>query len=587
MRFFIAALSIGIVTLLSATSLSTPLFAQDYQKGERILAADKAPVDTPLRRQTSDVWYQLSNLRKGGVGLVLGPGAEFSFDYARVDPEKNENTHGRALVLVAKGSEGRKEYSAWGPFSPFGKNSDTVTAQSSFSPFSKQLGDSYEIWMETSMNFEGKTYRFKVSNSLTIGSVGATTLARHWTAEETKAVEQWQKNVTPPGAAPSNHLLLEARTKVVAGLPCQAGWMGKWYPAEIIDVRRDGQLLIKYDVTISPSLVPRQRNWVAVESKLLDDVRTNKQKFTPSVKVIPNGQLPIDDDVLVVTNEMKLVPGTPLKMEWGGNWYPITVIKVLGGDTVRFHWDEQKAWRDDEKPRDQMVIDKAVLAELEKPGATEKYAARAETILNSSSSNFERRRGHFERKKQDYPIKIRIPNNAVRVTEDMPIEEGTKLGCSWGHQWYDVTVLEVNDDGSLYIHWDKHGDAWNADSDRDQLIIDKKVLAKLKAKPKKAETRDESQDAEAGDSTKSNDKPTATKKATAGPYQITLKSPGKQKYAVIKVIMLETGLEIKDAKELAENTPILLKQGLSKVDADKLLKKLTGAGAEAVSETAE
>ena len=53
---------------------------------------------------------------------------------------------------------------------------------------------------------------------------------------------------------------------------------------------------------------------------------------------------------------------------------------------------------------------------------------------------------------------------------------------------------------------------------------------------------------------------------------------GKNKFAVIKIVMEITGLDIKDAKELVENTPIPLKQGLEKADAEKLRKKITDAG---------
>lgn len=589
MRRCLAQIVIGASTLFFTATLPTQVLAQNYQKGEQILPADKAPADSPLRRQEKSVWFQLSNLRKGGSGISSGPGAEFSFDYTRTDIEKNAVLSGQGITLVAKGSHGRKEYSSWGPFSPFGDKSDTVTAQTSFSPFAKALGDSYEVWLESSIHFEGNTYRFKISNSLTIGSVGATTPARHWTADETKAIERWNKSITPPSSAPSNHVLLASHTKVVAGLPCQAGWMSEWVQAEIIDVRKDGQLLIKYDASITPSLIIRPRTWVSVESKFLEDVRTNKTKFAPSVKVLPNGQTPLDQDLTMVTADVKLVPGTPLRMESGGKWLPITVVKVLVNDQVRFHWDEQQHRKDAEKPRNEMAIDSTTLKDLQSSEAVERFAARVESIVSKQESSFEGRGGNFSRKKQDYPISIKIPKNAVRVTEQMPIEEGTKLGCSWGNSWHDVTVLEVNDDGTLYIHWDRFGDSRNADSDRDQLIIDKKVLAKLTSKAKKTDSlqKDDAANKKAAPSTATKEKSVTTKKPAGGKYHVTLNDAGNQKFAVIKVVMQETGLEIKDAKELVESTPILLKQDLSKADADKLLKKLTDAGGDAVSEPAE
>jgi large subunit ribosomal protein L7/L12 len=568
---------------VGGTLVATPVSAQDYQKGEQILAADKAPADAPLRRQEKGVWYQLSNLRKGGSGQgIPRPGAEFSFDYARTDGDQNMMW---GVTLIARGPEGRKEYSSWGPFSPFGDKSGTVTAESSFSPFAKRLGDNFEIWLETSVSFEGKTYRFKVSNTVTLGSVGQTTLARHWTPDEVKGLDRWQKSITPPGAAPSGHTLLDPQLKVVNGTPCKAGWIGEWQPAEIIDVRKDGMLLIKYDGSISQFMVPRPRNWVSVETKVLGDIKSGGAKFTPSVSVLPNGMAPLEEGLVPVTSAMKLVPGMPLKMEWANKWSPVTVVKVLGGDKVRIHWDDWKGHPDEEKSRDVLAIDKETLEELQSGSAEEKFAERAEKMQETAESSFEGKSGFGRpsRRKQDYPIRIAIPKNAVKVTEDMPIEEGTKLGCSWGSSWHDVTVLEVNDDGTLYIHWDKYdNDVWDADSPRDQLIIDKKVLAKLQAKSGTKTT--------AG--TKSTSKPAAGKDksetsestSSAGGYEVVLRSYGKQKFPVMKAVMSITGLEIKDAKELVENTPITLKQGLSKDEAEKVRKKINEAGGVAVVE---
>ena len=64
-------------------------------------------------------------------------------------------------------------------------------------------------------------------------------------------------------------------------------------------------------------------------------------------------------------------------------------------------------------------------------------------------------------------------------------------------------------------------------------------------------------------------------------FDVILKSPGASKLGVIKVVRAVTGLGLKDAKELVDNCPKTLKEGISKEDAEKLVNDLKEASAEA------
>lgn len=64
-------------------------------------------------------------------------------------------------------------------------------------------------------------------------------------------------------------------------------------------------------------------------------------------------------------------------------------------------------------------------------------------------------------------------------------------------------------------------------------------------------------------------------------FDVILKSAGASKLAVIKVVRAATGLGLKDAKDLVDNAPKTLKEGISKEDAEKLAAELKEAGAEA------
>ena len=64
-------------------------------------------------------------------------------------------------------------------------------------------------------------------------------------------------------------------------------------------------------------------------------------------------------------------------------------------------------------------------------------------------------------------------------------------------------------------------------------------------------------------------------------FDVELKSAGANKIAVIKVVRALTGLGLKEAKEIVDNAPKTLKEGISKEDAEKIVADLKEAGAEA------
>ncbi|MGL9733825.1 MAG: 50S ribosomal protein L7/L12 [Symbiopectobacterium sp.] len=63
-------------------------------------------------------------------------------------------------------------------------------------------------------------------------------------------------------------------------------------------------------------------------------------------------------------------------------------------------------------------------------------------------------------------------------------------------------------------------------------------------------------------------------------FDVILKVIGANKVAVIKAVRSETGLGLKEAKDLVESAPVALKEGVSKDDAEALKKSLKEAGAE-------
>ena len=63
-------------------------------------------------------------------------------------------------------------------------------------------------------------------------------------------------------------------------------------------------------------------------------------------------------------------------------------------------------------------------------------------------------------------------------------------------------------------------------------------------------------------------------------FNVELVAAGSSKVKVIKVVREITGLGLKEAKELVDGAPKVVKEGASKAEAEEIKAKLEGEGAE-------
>ena len=61
-------------------------------------------------------------------------------------------------------------------------------------------------------------------------------------------------------------------------------------------------------------------------------------------------------------------------------------------------------------------------------------------------------------------------------------------------------------------------------------------------------------------------------------YNVVLTAAGDSKVNVIKVVKEITGLGLKEAKEIVDNAPKAVKEGVSKSEADEIKEKIEAAG---------
>ena len=62
-------------------------------------------------------------------------------------------------------------------------------------------------------------------------------------------------------------------------------------------------------------------------------------------------------------------------------------------------------------------------------------------------------------------------------------------------------------------------------------------------------------------------------------FDVVMTSFGEKKVEVIKVVRALTGLGLKEAKDLVEGVPSMIKEGIPKAESEDIKKKLEAAGA--------
>ena len=62
-------------------------------------------------------------------------------------------------------------------------------------------------------------------------------------------------------------------------------------------------------------------------------------------------------------------------------------------------------------------------------------------------------------------------------------------------------------------------------------------------------------------------------------FDVVMSSFGEKKVEVIKVVRALTGLGLKEAKDLVEGVPSMIKEGIPKAESEDIKKKLEEAGA--------
>jgi hypothetical protein len=157
------------------------------QDGEQTLTAEQAPPGAPLRCRKVDPLFKLSNPRLEAARFPARPGQHLVIDFVMT---RDGSVNG--LGMVVRTPDGTSD--TYHFRRPFNGKSGGISLESGFGPFN-QLPKNAELYLTlTDARYPGRP-TFKVSNSVALGNVTGTTLARNWTGQEADAL---RKEPPPP-----------------------------------------------------------------------------------------------------------------------------------------------------------------------------------------------------------------------------------------------------------------------------------------------------------------------------------------------------------------------------------------------------
>lgn len=522
--------------------------------GEKVLPLSSGPLVNPLCRFDEHPWFEISNLRPGSN---LRNALEM--DFVCTGPL----TGTFHVVAITNGRQHRFPIST----TVLNQRRGLITCSYDVLKDKTEFGADVEAYVEftdTAPIGNRRYYRsapkpvnplyFKVSKSAIRGNVPTVTYARELRPNELRIYETRKKKYGPPPPPPAGYSVAERTVTLVPGTPVLAAFEGEWMKAEVLSV---SQASGTPRITIHwPQLGHARNKWhptsaIALSKETVEKLATDPSSFKPSV-IIPEGALqPPPAGEVVLTADVKLVPGTPVSVYIvGGGWeYKVTSATAGTVTAIRNpHGRQEEQFR-----RDQITIRKDVLAQLKSPKAVAEFAAELTAM----------RKATRKRSFRSYPIRIDIPSGYARVTEKTPLKPGMKCKVSWGSRWDEVELLSAPEDGGVEIYWPK----WS-----NKYVV---TLESLIASESAVQTPIARNNATAA--TTENGKSMA---ASHGPtFRIRLKETKRSRVAVMKLIMELTDVDLPTAKEVLDFTPIVVKSGLTSSAAEEWREKFEAAGA--------
>lgn len=123
--------------------------------------------------------------------------------------------------------------------------------------------------------------------------------------------------------------------------------------------------------------------------------------------------------------------GRKLKACYAGSWSTVTVVAVNNDGTITCNWDSY-------------------------PSYTYKMMREDLTIGDSDETTLPSEVPSKQYSLKRYKISIPVPSGFAVVDADAEVKVGAKLGACYAGRWEIVTVVAINDDGTITCSWDNY-----------------------------------------------------------------------------------------------------------------------------------
>jgi len=154
--------------------------------------------------------------------------------------------------------------------------------------------------------------------------------------------------------------------------------------------------------------------------------------------------IPVPADYSIVGPDAVIEVGTKLKACYAGSWSTVTVVANNDDGTITCNWDSFPSYTYRMMREDLTMATQN--ATVVNPNATAANPNPAAAPINSPPSKYSLKR---------YKIDIPIPDGHSVVGSATEVNVGMKLKACYAGRWEFVTVVDVNDDGTIACNWDR------------------------------------------------------------------------------------------------------------------------------------
>lgn len=156
-------------------------------------------------------------------------------------------------------------------------------------------------------------------------------------------------------------------------------------------------------------------------------------------------------------------PRTKLKANWTTGWYYVTVVENNSDGTITCNWDDFPSYTYRMVREDLITVDEKSTINTPPRTSPPPSATFPPAVPPAPTQQYSLKR---------YKITIPLPANHEIVTPTTEVEVGSKLQACYAGHWEYVTVVAVNEDGTITCNWD-NWKSFTYKMMRDDLIIAK------------------------------------------------------------------------------------------------------------------